>query len=105
MSHIVVWSPRSLECVQRLYNFLAEKDIDAAKAAAVLILKHADLLEKFPQAGRPADDLEPEHRELLIPFGGAGYVLLYHFADSGDAVTVLAIRHQKEVGVASENGK
>lgn len=97
MPHIVVWSPRSLECVQRLYNFLAEKDIDAAKAAAVLILKQAELLEKFPQAGRPAEDLEPEHRELLIPFGGAGYALLYHFTESGDMVTVLAIRHQKEV--------
>ena len=98
MSHIVVWSPRSLECVQRLYDFLAEKDIDAAKTAAALILKQADLLEKFPQAGRPAEDLEPEHREILIPFGGSGYVLLYHFAESGDAVTVLAARHQKDVG-------
>jgi plasmid stabilization system protein ParE len=98
MSHIVVWSPRSLESVQRLYNFLVEKDIDAAKTAAALILKQTELLEKFPQAGRPAEDLEPEHRELLIPFGEAGYVLLYHFAESGDIVTVLAIRHQKEVG-------
>lgn len=97
MPHIVIWSPRSLGCVQRLYNFLAEKDIDAAKTAAALILKQAELLERFPQAGRPAEDLEPEHRELLIPFGGAGYVLLYHFADSEDAVTVLAVRHQKEV--------
>lgn len=98
MPPVVVWSPGSLECVQCLYNFLAEKDIDAAKAAAALMLKQAELLEKFPQAGRPAEDLEPEHRELLVPFGGAGYVLLYHFAESGDAVTVLAIRHQKEVG-------
>ena len=97
MPHIVVWSPRSLECVQRLYNFLAEKDTDAAKAAAALILKQAELLENFPQAGRPADDLEPEHRELLIPFGGAGYVLLYRFDEEGTAVTVLAVRHQKEV--------
>ena len=98
MSHIVVWSPRSLECVQRLYSFLAEKDIEAAKTAAALILKQAELLEQFPQAGRPAEELEPEHRKLLIPFGGAGYVLLYHYAENGEAVTVLAIRHQKEVG-------
>ena len=98
MPHLVVWSPWALECVQRLYTFLAEKDSDAAKTAAALILKHAELLERFPQAGRPAEDLEPEHRELLIPFGGAGYVLLYHFAESGKAVTVLAIKHQKEAG-------
>lgn len=98
MPYIVVWSPRSLECVQRLYTFLAEKSIDAAKAAAALVLKQAELLEKFPQAGRPAEDLEPEHRELLIPFGGAGYALLYHFDENGHTVTVLAIRHQKEIG-------
>ena len=98
MPYIVIWSPRALECVQRLYNFLAEKDANAAKAAAALILKHTDLLESFPQAGRPADDLEPEHRELLIPFGGAGYVLLYRFGEEGTSVTVLAVRHQKEVG-------
>lgn len=36
MSHIVVWSPKSLGSIQLLYNFLAEKDIDAAKAAAHL---------------------------------------------------------------------
>lgn len=98
MSHIVVWTPNALNCVQRLYAFLAEKDIDVAKSAASLILKQAELLESFPQAGRPAAEFEPEHRELFIPFGGAGYVLLYHFPESGDAVTVLAIRHQKEVG-------
>jgi plasmid stabilization system protein ParE len=98
MSHIVVWSPRSLECVRRLYNFLAEKDTDAAKTAAALIVKQAELLEKFPQAGRPAEDLEPEHREILIPFGAAGYVLLYHFDADRASVTVLAVRHQKETG-------
>lgn len=98
MSHIVVWSPRSLECVQCLYNFLAEKDTDAAKAAAALLFNQAELLENFPQAGRPAEDLEPEHRDLLIPFGAAGYVLLYRFDENRESVTVLAVRHQKEVG-------
>jgi len=74
------------------------KNLDAAKAAAALILKQAEILEAFPSAGRPSEDLEPEHRELLIPFGSAGYVLLYHFDEDRAAVTVLSIRHQKEVG-------
>jgi len=97
MPSIVIWSPKSLECIQRLYNFLAEKNIDAAKAAAALILKQAELLETFPNAGRPAYDLDPEHREVLIPFGSAGYVLLYHIDEDSSTVTVLAIRHQREV--------
>jgi len=98
MPPVVVWSPRALACIQRLYSFLAEKNLGAAKKAAELILQQADLLEIFPNAGRPAEDLNPEHRELFIPFGVAGYALLYHFDEQRAAVTVLAVRHQKEVG-------
>jgi plasmid stabilization system protein ParE len=98
MSHIVIWSPWSIECIKRLYSFLAEKNLEAAKAAAALILKQAVILGRFPDAGRPAEDLDPEHREILIPFGAAGYVLLYRFDKDKSAVTVLAVRHQKEIG-------
>lgn len=98
MPPVVVWSPKAAEDVRCLYSFLAEKNSGAAKAAATLLLKLAELLEMFPNAGRPAEDLDPEHREIVIPFGVAGYVLLYHFDVEGSAVTVLAVKHQKEVG-------
>jgi toxin ParE1/3/4 len=94
----VIWSPYALFGVQRAYRFLVEKDKDAANAMAALLFKHADVLEKFPNAGRPAADLNPEHRELIIPFGACGYVLLYHFDEDRTTVTVLAVRHQKEIG-------
>jgi len=42
------------------------------------------------------DDLPEEFREWLIDFGDSGYVARYHI--DGDAVTILAIRHQKEAG-------
>jgi toxin ParE1/3/4 len=74
---------------------LAEKDRDAAKAAAETIRKQAAILNKFPNAGRPAEDLEPEHRELPVPFGASGYVLLYRVEKP--CVYILAVRHQKEV--------
>lgn len=57
------------------------------------------LLENFPNAGRPAYDLEPEHREVLIPFGETGYVILYHLVNN--SIYILAIRHQKEVNYNS----
>lgn len=97
MSHLkLVWSPYALMGVQRAYRFLAEKDKDAAQAAAGAIKKHAALLKKFPNAGRPAEDLDPEHRELLIPFGVSGYVLVYEVHP--EIILVLAVRHQKEAG-------
>lgn len=37
----------------------------------------------------------PFLRELVIPFGSAGYVALYEI-ESERTVTVLAVRHQRE---------
>ena len=97
MPHLkLVWSPDALLGVQRAYRFLVEKDKDAARAAAGAIRKQAAILKKYPQAGRPADDLDPEHRELLVPFGASGYVMVYEL--HADYVLVLAVRHQKEAG-------
>ena len=60
------------------------------------IRQAALLLETFPEAGRPTDDLDPEHRELLIPFGGSGYLALYEVRDN--TILILALKHQKESG-------
>jgi toxin ParE1/3/4 len=97
MPHLkLMWSPYALLGVRRAYRFLADKDMEAAKRAAETIRKQAAVLKKFPNAGRPADDLDPEHRELIIPFGGSGYVLVYEVNEQG--ILVLAVRHQKEAG-------
>lgn len=55
------------------------------------------MLEAAPDMGRPDDEM-PELRELMIPFGKAGYVALYRYRPGDDAVYVLAVRHQKEAG-------
>lgn len=40
--------------------------------------------------------MDIEYRELPIDFGDSGYVALYRY--EVDLVTVLSLRHQKEVG-------
>lgn len=92
----LIWTPKALDGLEQAYLFLAEKDENAAVKALDSINNSSLVLEDFPEAGRPAEDLEPEHRELLIPFGGSGYVLLYRIKNS--FVYILAIRHQKEAG-------
>jgi toxin ParE1/3/4 len=92
----LIWTPNALADLERAYLFLAEKDEEAATKALDAIDNGALLLEKFPKAGRPAEDLEPEHRELLIPFGASGYVLLYRIENA--LVCILAARHQREAG-------
>lgn len=97
MPHMsIVWLPNAILCIQSAYRFLVDKDKDAARAAIATIRKHVTILKQFPSAGSPVEDLEPEYRELLIPFGGSGYVLLYRVEDS--KIFILAVRHQKEIG-------
>lgn len=93
----VRFAPLALQDLERLREFLRPKNPDVAKRAAAAIKKAVQVLGQHPQIGRPADNLEPEYRELLIDFGDSGYIALYRY-DSGDLVTVLTIRHQKEVG-------
>ena len=92
----VVWTQNAREGLERLFLFLADKDGAAAVKAMEVIDDATMLIEEYPEAGRPAADLEPEHRELLIPFGVSGYHLLYMTADG--IVYILAVKHQREAG-------
>jgi len=93
----VRFAPQALRDLERLREFLRPKSPDAAKRAAAAIKKAVQTLGQHPQIGRPADNLDPGYRELLIDFGDSGYIALYHY-DGGNFVIVLTIRHQKEVG-------
>jgi toxin ParE1/3/4 len=92
----LIWTPRAAASLKSVYGFLAEKNGEAAAKAMDAIRQGVNILKQFPNAGRPADDLEPEHRELLVPFGGSGYAVFYEVVQ--DAVHILAVKHQKEAG-------
>jgi len=92
----LTWAPSALRDVQRLYRFLAEKNIDAAKHAVKAIRQGVKIIARQPGIGRPAEDMEPEYREWMIAFGDSGYVALYRY-DEQTAV-ILAVRHQREAG-------
>ena len=80
-----------------LFDFLVEQDLAAAERAEAAIAKAIELLELFPFSCRKAlgGDGNPFLRELIIPFGGAGYVALFQI-DDRRSVTILAVRHQRE---------
>ena len=92
----IIWSPTALLDIQRLYRFLAPKNIEAAKRAVRAIRLEVKLLEQQPELGRPVDDMGDEYRDWIIDFGESGYVARYRFASN--AVSILTVRHQKEVG-------
>ena len=91
----LIWSPQALLDVQRLYRFLASKNIDAAKRAVKAMRQGVRVLGQQPGVGRPVEDMEPVYREWLIDFGDSGYVAMYRI--DGSDVVILAVRHQREV--------
>ena len=79
----------------RLLDFLAARDFAAALSARAAIERGYAFLAEMPFACRKADEAMPLLREMLIPFGSAGYVALFEI-ESDTVVTVLAVRHQRE---------
>lgn len=92
----LIWSPEALADVQRVYRFLAIKNILAATEAVKAIRQSVKILEQHPEVGRPIEEMEPEYREWPISFGSSGYIALYRY-DSQSAI-IVAVRHQKEAG-------
>lgn len=92
----VKFAPSALRDLERLRDFLRQKNPAAAKRATAAIVKSVQALAHQPQIGRTVEELPEAFREWLIEFGDSGYVARYHF--DADEVVVLAIRHQKEVG-------
>lgn len=92
----LIWTPQALADVQRLYRFLASKNVQAARRAVQAIRQGVKVLILQPGVGRPIEDLPVEFREWLIDFGDSGYVARYR--QDGDVIVVLAVRHQRETG-------
>jgi len=91
----VVYSKRALDHIERAFQFLRDKNLDAARNAVRAIQSAVDNLAAHPLVGRR---IEGELRELIISYGHSGYVAMYRFVIANDEVRILAIRHQREVG-------
>lgn len=81
--------------LERLLDFLAPVDYAAALRARAAIERGYEFLADMPFACRKVDEDNPFLRELVIPFGGAGYVALFEI-DDNQTLTILAVRQQRE---------
>jgi len=89
----------ALEDLQRIEDFLVELalehgDFDLPVRALDAIQGEMQILKTNPYTCRMAQD-NPFERELIIPFGGSGYVALFEIVGEGEVV-VSALRHQRE---------
>ncbi len=100
MTFDVHFSTAADDDLARLFEFLLDRaetleDLDLAQAAIEGVRTAAlSQLAVTPYSFRKSGK-SPTRRELIIPFGAAGYVALYEIA-STSSVVVLAVRHQRE---------
>ena len=87
--------------LQRLEEFAIERalaseipDWTTPQRALDAIHQAMRLLSWSPHSCRKAELGNGRSRELIVPFGGAGYVVLFEVI--GDDVVVGAVRHQRE---------
>ncbi len=66
MSYTVRFTPAAAKDLQRLFDFLAEQDVQAAKRARSAIAKGIEFLRTFPFSCRKASPEHPLLRELII---------------------------------------
>ncbi|KAA1192116.1 type II toxin-antitoxin system RelE/ParE family toxin [Photorhabdus heterorhabditis] len=91
----VIITPAAVRDINRLVDFLRQRDAVAAKSVLSIISKHIRAMKSNVLAGRPTE-VYPLF-ELIISFGGTGYVLLYREAPGSNTRYILAIRHQREI--------
>jgi plasmid stabilization system protein ParE len=99
VTYKVLLTREARDDLQRLEEFLERAamesgDFDLPLRAVDAILAEFGILERNPFTCRRASE-DPFERELVIPFGKAGYVALFRVL-SDEEVAVLALRHQRE---------
>jgi plasmid stabilization system protein ParE len=91
----IEFTPRALEDLERLFEFVAERDPDAWGAHLYAIRSAIDVLTDHPEIGRQMTGFV---RELVISSGKTGYLAMYSYRAGRAQVRILAIRHQRELG-------
>lgn len=101
MTYRVKLTREAEEDLVRLFDFIIERELtreagerELAEEALSAIKDGLGLLERFPFTCRKVR-ASPFVRELIVPFGHAGYVALFEIVDD-ETVVVGAVRHQRE---------
>jgi plasmid stabilization system protein ParE len=100
VSYQIRFTQQAADDLERLFDFILERelsrngDLAVADRALAAIRNAIAMLSFSPFTCRKASD-DPFVRELVIPFGGSGYVALFEI-EASDSVAIAAIRHQRE---------
>ena len=90
-----VFLPEADQDIERLYDFLIDKNPLAAQKAMLAIDEGIRMLLDNPYMGVDMQD-RPDYQELFIPFGRNAYVLRYRIDTRNDTLVVVRVWHGRE---------
>jgi plasmid stabilization system protein ParE len=101
MSYQITFSEAAAQDLEQLFDFALQRELDSETGdldipgkAIQAIKDGVAFLESSPFACRKAGS-SSFVRELIVPFGHTGYVVLFEIVDS-TTVIIGAVRHQRE---------
>ncbi len=88
----VIWSPRAVERVAEIANYIAADRPDAARRWVEQLFDLAKTLTTFPRRGRRVPELNrPEYRELIY----GNYRMIYRVDEV--RVNIVTVRHGRRL--------
>jgi toxin ParE1/3/4 len=94
---MILFSRDAIEDVERLRTFLDQANPGAARRALTLIWTAIERLQDFPALGMPTAD--PDIRQIVIRFGGSGYIIRYTILHETADVLITRVWHGREARV------
>lgn len=89
----VVLSPRALQRLQEIYDYISLENQPAALQVISRIRQVIDLLGDFPELGRVWED--GTHRAISV--SGLPYRIHYRINHSAETVEVITVAHMKQL--------
>lgn len=88
----VIWLPVALKDLERQFDFLNEKNPEAASRASRALLNTGASLSKNPERGKIIPGTN--QRKIRVFFGKYGYLLYYRIEEQ--KVFILRVHHGRE---------
>ena len=81
--------------VQRLYEFLAQFDLEVADRGNSAIIEGLEYIQLNPKSGSPLEGRQ-DVRKSIVLFGASGYLIFHKHYEATDTNLIARIIHQKE---------
>ena len=91
----IIYSDEAFADFERIIYFLLDASTSSVGEIVTNIQSAISILADHPLIGRKRDSFR---RELIISYGGSGYIAMYRYEPAFYVERILRIRHQREAG-------